>query len=96
MIRFDSLRLRSPMTNKKFKYSLKQVTDIMKSVAKMEKMNLVFLDKSSGLGGYNYGASAGKDIMLSPFVKGKAGDKINGCTILLDCDNHVECMLIDK
>ena len=82
------------MTNEKFKYSLKQVTDIMKSVAKMEKMNLVFLDKNSGLGGYNYGASSGKDIMLSPFVKGKAGDKINGFTILSDCDNPVECMLI--
>ena len=49
------------MTNKKFKYTLKQVIDIMKSVAKTEKMNLVFLDKNSGLGGYNYGASAGKD-----------------------------------
>ena len=82
------------MTNNKFKYTLKQVIDLMNSVAKMEKMNLVFLDKNSGLGGYNYGASAGKDIMISPFVKGKAGDKINGCTILSDCDNPVECMLI--
>ena len=70
------------MTNKKFKYTLKQVIDIMKSVAKSEKMNLVFLDKNSGLGGYNYGASAEKDIMISPFVKGNAGDKATGCTLL--------------
>ena len=29
------------MTNKKLKYSLKQVIDIMKSVAKMEKMTYI-------------------------------------------------------
>ena len=79
---------------KKFKYTLKQVNDIMKSVAKAEKINLVFMHKDDGIGGYNYGASAGKDIMLPPFVKGKAGDKVNGYTIISDCDNPVECMLI--
>ena len=82
------------MKTKKFKYTLKQVHDIMKSVAKTEKINLVLMDKNDGWGGYNYGASAGKGIMLPPFVKGKVGDKINGYTILSDCDNPVECMLI--
>ena len=67
---------------KKFKYTLKQVNDIMKSVAKAEKINLVFMHKDDGAGGYNYGASAGKDIMLPPFVKGKVGDKVNGYAII--------------
>lgn len=79
---------------KKFKYTLKQVKDIMKFVAGQEKVKLVFMDKDDGAGGYNYGASSGKDIMIPPFVKAKAGDKVNGYTIFSDCDNPVECMLI--
>lgn len=79
---------------KKFKYTLKQVKDIMKYVATMEKLKLVFLGKDEGWGGYNYGGSTGDDIMLAPFVKGKAGDKVNGYVLKQDCDNPVECMLI--
>lgn len=78
---------------KRFRRTLSEVRSLMKSIAKKEKVKLVFMAADNGVGGYNYGAY-GIDCMLSPFVKAKKGEKVNGYTIFEDCDNPVECMLI--
>lgn len=79
----------------KIRFTLKEAKDFMREVAKKEKVKLVFLTKDEGMGGYNYGGSAG-NIMLAPFRKGKKGerDKDGKYPLARDCDNPVECMLI--
>lgn len=79
---------------KRYRRTLAEVRAIMKSVAKKEKLKLVFMSAENGHGGYNYGASTCEDIMLPPFVKGKKGEKIGRYALDQDCDNPVECMLV--
>ena len=64
---------------KKFKYKREDVIRLMKSIARKEKVRLTFLGKDNGHGGYNYGGSTPKDVMLSPFIKAKKGDKVGRC-----------------
>ncbi len=80
---------------KEIGYTMKGAKDFMREVAKKEKVELKFLTKDGGRGGYNYGGSAG-NIMLAPFRKGKKGDRdrSNKYPLDRDCDNPVECMLI--
>lgn len=79
----------------KIRFTLKEAKDFMREVAKKEKVELVFLTKDEGMGGYNYGGSA-DNIVLAPFRKGKKGerDKDGKYPLARDCDNPVECMLI--
>lgn len=79
---------------KKFKYKREDVIRLLKSIARKEKVRLTFLGKDNGHGGYNYGGSTPKDVMLSPFIKAKKGDKVGRYEIYSDCDNPIECMLI--
>lgn len=67
---------------------------LMRSIAKKEGLKLAFLKRNEGYGGYNYGASAGDTIMLSPFVGATKGQYILGLQLTSDCDNPVESMLI--
>lgn len=79
----------------KIRFTLKEAKDFMREVAKKEKVELMFLTKDEGMGGYNYGGSA-DNIMLAPFRKGKKGerDRDGKYPLARDCDNPVECMLI--
>ena len=72
----------------------KKADSLMKSIARKEGVKLAFLSEDEGRGGYNYGGSSGDAIMLSPFVKGKAGEKVKGYEIYTDCPNPIECKLI--
>lgn len=78
---------------KRFRRTLSEVRSLMKSVARKEKVKLVFMSADDGYGGYNYAASA-NCIMLAPFVKAKKSIKVKGYEIVSGCDNPVECMLI--
>lgn len=75
-------------------YDSKTVREIMKAVAKREGLDLVFMKAREGMGGYNYGGSAGDCVMLAPFKKGRRGDKIGKYELDEDCDNPLECMFI--
>ncbi len=68
--------------------------ELMKRIAKEEGLGLTFLKADEGRGGYNYGGSCGDRIMLAPFVKCGAHEKIDGYSVERACDNPVECMLI--
>lgn len=80
---------------KEIGFTMKEAKDFMRDVAKKENVELVFLTKDDGHGGYNYGGSAG-NIMLAPFRKGKTGerDRSKKYPLVRDCDNPVECMLV--
>lgn len=78
----------------KYTMTAKKAESLMKSIARKEGVKLAFLSEDEGRGGYNYGGSSGNAIMLSPFVKGKAGEKVKGYEIYTDCPNPIECKLI--
>ena len=79
---------------KLFTWSRKDVRQKMNEIAKAEKCSLVFLTKKDGFGGCNYGSSAGKTIMLAPFIKVNAGEHVDGYDYPNGCDNPVECQFI--
>lgn len=79
---------------KTFKYTRKEVTALMKRIAKKEGVELHFHGVDGGYGGHNYAGSAGKEIYMAPFALAKAGDKLDGYKVTRDCDNPVEYMLI--
>ena len=93
MIRIKTIRKRGTV-QKIFKWTEKAVRQKMEEVAKNEKCQLVFLTKTEGFGGYNYGCSGGKSIMLAPFVKVEAGGKIDGIDYPKACENPLECQFI--
>ena len=93
MVRTKTIRKRGTI-QKIFKWNEKSVRQKMEEVAKNEKCQLVFLTKTEGLGGYNYGCSAAKSIMVAPFIKVKAGTKVDGIPYDHGCDNPLECMFI--
>ena len=80
---------------KEIGFTMKEAKDFMREVAKKEKVELVFLTKDEGKGGYNYGGSA-DNIMLAPFRKGERFERDRDGKYPLDqeCTNPVECMLI--
>ena len=73
-------------------WTLEKVKKMMRKICKDNKLKLIFYTSKQGLGGYNYGASAGDCIMLSPFVKKlqKREEKI--FSNFKACPNPVECM----
>ena len=79
---------------KKYTRTFESVKRLMRSIAKKEGVRLDLLGPDEGRGGYNYGGSTGDSIYLAPFVKAKAGEKVDGHAIDRDCDNPIECMLI--
>lgn len=93
MVRTKTIRKRGTV-QKIFTWNEKSVRQKMEEVAKNEKCQLVFLTKTEGLGGYNYGCSAAKSIMVAPFIKVKAGEKVDGIEYPNACDNPLECMFI--
>ena len=68
--------------------------ELMKCIADEESIKLTFLEADEGRGGYNYGGSCGDCIMLAPFVKSGAYEKIGGYSVERPCNDPVECMLI--
>lgn len=80
--------------NRQPKLNMQEAMELMKRVAKEEGLKLTFLKADEGCGGYNYGGSCGDCIMLAPFVKSGAYEKIDGYNVERPCDNPVECMLI--
>lgn len=77
------------------KWTARDVKRKMMDIAALEKCELVFLTDKEGLGGCNYAAVAGKDtIMLAPFIKVGAGEKVDGYDYPNGCDNPVECQFI--
>lgn len=81
-------------TNKQPKLNIQEAMELMKRIAKEEGLDLTFLRADEGRGGYNYGGSCGDCIMLAPFVKSGAYEKIDGYSVERPCDDPVECMLI--
>lgn len=81
-------------TNKQSKLNIQEAMELMKRIAKEEGLNLTFLKADEGRGGYNYGGSCGDCIMLAPFVKSRAYERIDGYIVERPCDYPVECMLI--
>ena len=81
-------------TNKQPKLNIQEAMELMKRIAKEEGLELTFLKADEGRGGYNYGGSCGDCIMLAPFVKSGAYEKIDGYSVERPCDDPVECMLI--
>jgi hypothetical protein len=79
---------------KVFKWTANDVRKKMEQIAKQEKCDLVFLNAGEGFGGCNYGCCAGKSIMLAPFIKVKAGEKVDGFEYPHGCSNPVECQFI--
>ena len=75
-------------------YTREQIVALMLDICRENGIELSFLTADGGSGGYNYGASAGDTIMLAPFVKAKAGEKIGIYEIPRACNNPLECMLI--
>lgn len=80
--------------NKQPKLNMQEAMELMKRVAKEEGLKLTFLKADEGRGGYNYGGSCGDCIMLAPFMKSGACEKIDGYSVERPCDDPVECMLI--
>ena len=85
---------RKGTVQKVFKWTEKAVSQVMSEVAKNEKVEIVYLTKTEGFGGYNYGCSGGKSIMLAPFTKVKAGEKVDGIDYPQACENPLECQFI--
>ena len=85
---------RKGTVQKVFKWTEKAVRQVMSEVAKNEKVEIVYLTKTEGFGGYNYGCSGGKSIMLAPFTKVKAGEKVDGIDYPQACENPLECQFI--
>ena len=85
---------RKGTVQKVFKWTEKAVKQVMSEVAKNEKVEIVYLTKTEGFGGYNYGCSGGKSIMLAPFIKVKAGEKVDGLDYPQACENPLECQFI--
>lgn len=85
---------RKGTVQKVFKWTEKAVRQVMSEVAKNEKVEIVYLTKTEGFGGYNYGCSGGKSIMLAPFIKVKAGEKVDGLDYPQACENPLECQFI--
>lgn len=81
-------------TNKQPKLNMQEAMELMKRIADKEGLKLTFMKSDEGRGGYNYGGSCGDCIMLAPFVKCGAYEKIDGYSVERPCDNPVECMLI--
>lgn len=81
-------------TDRQPKLDMQEAMELMKRIADEEGLKLTFLKADEGRGGYNYGGSSGDCIMLAPFVKIRAYEKIYGYSIDRPCDNPVECMLI--
>jgi len=77
-----------------FKWEAVDVFNKMKQVAKNEKLELVFLKAGDGIGGYNYGACAGKTVMLAPFIKVKDGERVGKFEFTHGCSNPIECQFI--
>jgi len=76
-----------------YRYKRDEVFALMRRIAETEGVKVTFLKKNQGWGGYNYGASAGDEIMLAPFKKLKV-DGFNPNSSEHDCTNPLECMLI--
>lgn len=93
MIRTKTIRKRGTI-QKVFKWTANDVRKKMEQIAKQEKCDLVFLNAGEGFGGCNYGCCAGKSIMLAPFIKVKAGEKVDGFEYPHGCSNPVECQFI--
>lgn len=93
MIRTKTIRKRGTV-QKVFKWTEKAVRKTLSEIAKNEKVEIVYLTKTEGYGGYNYGCSAGKSIMLAPFIKVKAGEKVDGIAYPQACENPLECQFI--
>jgi len=85
---------RRGITQRVFKWTERSVRRKMSAIAKSEKCELVYLTKDEGYGGYNYGSSAGKSIMLAPFIKVRAGEKVDGIDYPHACENPLECQFI--
>ena len=79
-------------TTKVFRYTKDEVFSLMRRIARKENVKLVFLKKNEGYGGYNYGTSAGNQIMLAPFRKTICEDDPDSSE--RRCTNPLECMLI--
>ena len=93
MTRTKTIRKRGTI-QKVFKWTANDVRKKMEQIAKAEKCDLVFLNAGEGFGGCNYGCCAGKSIMLAPFIKVKAGEKVDGFEYPHGCSNPVECQFI--
>lgn len=93
MTRTKTIRKRGTI-QKVFKWTANDVRKKMEQIAKSEKCDLVFLNAGEGFGGCNYGCCAGKSIMLAPFIKVKAGEKVDGFEYQHGCSNPVECQFI--
>lgn len=74
-----------------FTWTREDVVAAMKEIAKRESMSIRFLTKTEGMGGYNYGGSAGNSIMLAPFVKVPDNGKYDGYDFPHGCSNPLEC-----
>ena len=74
-----------------FTWTRGEVVAAMEEIAKRESMSLMFLTKTEGMGGYNYGSSAGNSIMIAPFVKVPDNGKYDGYDFPHGCSNPLEC-----
>ena len=82
---------RGSIEGKTFTWTRESVHQMMKEIAKKESLDIMFLTKTEGMGGYNYGGSAGNSIMIAPFVKVPDNGRYDGYDFLHGCSNPVEC-----
>lgn len=85
--------VREPMEKLHIK-THQEALELMETAAKAVGCKVYMLSVDEGRGGYNYGGSAGKDIMIAPFIKCSDREKVGKYTIPRKCNDPIECMLI--
>ena len=78
---------------KLYKHTKKSDEALMRRICREYKIKLVLLEPDEGKGGYNYGGSAGREIMLAPFVKSFGEDRVGRYIVDNPCRNPLECRL---
>ena len=78
---------------KLYKHTKKSDEALMRRICREYKIKLVLLEPDEGKGGYNYSGSAGREIMLAPFVKSFGEDRVGRYIVDNPCRNPLECRL---
>lgn len=82
------------MKTRTFTRTKEQDEQLMRDLCKKHAIDLTFLTEDEGKGGYNYGASAGYEIILAPFVKTTTPNtKVGKYMVKRVCLNPLECRL---
>ena len=82
------------METRTFTRTKEQDDQLIRDLCKKHEIELTLLTEDEGRGGYNYGASAGREIILAPFVKTTVPNaKVGKYVVEQVCLNPLECRL---